>query len=72
MRRQLDAQRITINQMSTNPLTLSESVEVYARAGVLGITPWQDKVEAIGASKAGRKIRDAGLRVCPRTSCGIG
>jgi sugar phosphate isomerase/epimerase len=71
MCRQLNAQRITINQISTNPLTLSESVDAYARAGVLGITPWQDKVEAIGASKARRTIRDAGLSVTGFCFCGL-
>ncbi len=59
----LDRNRITINQITTNALSLPEAVEAYAAAGIKGITPWRDKVEAVGARAARTLIEDSGLSV---------
>lgn len=42
---------------------LGEAIEACARHGIPGISPWRDQVRALGADEAGRRIRDAGLRV---------
>ncbi|GGO83926.1 hypothetical protein GCM10011348_28980 [Marinobacterium nitratireducens] len=42
---------------------LDETVELLARQGVGGIAPWRKEVEALGADRAARLIRDAGLKV---------
>ena len=42
---------------------LAETIEGCARHGVPGIAPWREPVHALGVAEAGRRIRDAGLRV---------
>jgi len=42
---------------------LAEAIEGCARHGIAGISPWRDQVQAIGADEAGRRLRDARLRV---------
>ncbi|MFI0846829.1 sugar phosphate isomerase/epimerase family protein [Mesorhizobium sp. IMUNJ 23232] len=59
----LDRYRITINQITTNALTLPQAAEAYAAAGIKGITPWRDKVEAVGVAAARQVIADNGLSV---------
>ncbi|MGE3307931.1 MAG: sugar phosphate isomerase/epimerase family protein [Rhizobiaceae bacterium] len=54
---------ITINQITTNALDLPGAVKAYASAGIKGITPWRDKVEAIGVKKSKDIISDHGLSV---------
>ena len=55
--------RLAIHTWTTRPLTLAECIEVYAAAGVSGISPWREHVAPVGAERAGKMIRDAGLRV---------
>ena len=55
--------RLTINQITTNSLSLVEAAKVYSAAGVTGLTPWRDKVEAVGVAQARRILADHGLAV---------
>ena len=43
--------------------TLAEAIEGCARHGFGGISPWRDKLHEMGADKAARAIKDAGLAV---------
>lgn len=54
---------ITINQITTNALSLPDAVKAYASAGIKGITPWRDKIEAYGIEASKRIISDHGLTV---------
>jgi sugar phosphate isomerase/epimerase len=49
--------------MSVRAWSLEECVDALARAGVRGISPWVEHVEAFGVDRAARLIADAGLRV---------
>ncbi len=42
---------------------LAQAIEGCARHGIPGISPWRDKVAALGLAQAARHIRDAGLFV---------
>ena len=42
---------------------LEQCIDGCIRHGIGGIAPWRDKLDACGADKAARMIRDAGLRV---------
>jgi sugar phosphate isomerase/epimerase len=42
---------------------LRQAIEGCARHGIPGIAPWREPVQAMGAGAAGRRIREAGLRV---------
>jgi sugar phosphate isomerase/epimerase len=55
--------RLSLNQITLNPLTLKECVEACVRHGVGWISPWRNKVAEIGGTESARIIRDAGLRV---------
>ncbi len=43
--------------------TLAQMIEACARHGVTGISPWRDKVDAMGVSQAAAMIRAHGLTV---------
>lgn len=43
--------------------TLAEAIDGCARHGFGGISPWRDKLQEMGADKAARAIRDAGIGV---------
>ena len=43
--------------------SLAECIEGCARHGIPGISPWRDKLQEMGVTKAARRIRDAGLGV---------
>ncbi len=59
-----DIGRLSLNQATTQRLSLREAVEACVRAGIPWFGPWRDKVaEAGGATASARLIRDAGLRV---------
>jgi sugar phosphate isomerase/epimerase len=58
-----EAMEIAINQITTNKLSLRKAAACYAAAGVKGITPWRDRVEAEGISQAKTIIADHGLAV---------
>jgi sugar phosphate isomerase/epimerase len=50
---------------------LAQTIEGCARHGIPGIAPWREPVQAIGAEAAGRRIRDAGLRVSGYCRAGL-
>lgn len=58
-----DLSRLSLNTATTKHLTLAEAVDVAAQAGLGAVGPWRDRVAEVGAEKAARLIRDAGLRV---------
>ncbi|HWQ11247.1 MAG TPA: sugar phosphate isomerase/epimerase family protein [Roseiflexaceae bacterium] len=58
-----DLSRLSLNQATTKHWTLVEAAEGCARAGIPWIGVWRDKLAEIGAPRAARLLRDAGLRV---------
>jgi sugar phosphate isomerase/epimerase len=58
-----DKQLLAINSATVKSLSLEQLVEAVARAGIGGIAPWRDIVQACGIERAGKLIRDAGLAV---------
>ncbi len=59
----------SLDRLSLNTATvraqwsLAECIEGCVRHGIPAIAPWRDKLAELGAERAGRLIRDAGLRV---------
>ena len=59
-----DLDRLSINQLTTrDQWSLPEAADGYARAGVGAMAVWWEKLREIGAARAARVIRDAGLAV---------
>ena len=58
-----DKSLLAINSATVKPWTLEQLVEGCVRAGITGIAPWRDIVQAVGVEKAGSMIRAAGLTV---------
>jgi sugar phosphate isomerase/epimerase len=58
-----DKTLLAINSATVKPWTLEQLVEGCVRAGIPGIAPWRDIVQAVGVEKAGAMIRSAGLTV---------
>jgi sugar phosphate isomerase/epimerase len=58
-----DRSLLAINSATVKAWTLPQFVDGCARAGITGIAPWRDIVQAEGVAKAGKLIRDAGLSV---------
>ena len=59
-----DLNRLSINQLTTRDRwSLPEAVDGYARAGVGAMAVWWEKLREIGAERAARVIRDAGMVV---------
>ena len=50
---------------------LDQAIEGCARHGFAGIAPWREAVRALGVEEAGRRIRDAGLRVSGYCRAGL-
>jgi len=50
---------------------LAQTIEGCARHGIPGIAPWREPVHALGVAEAGRRIRDAGLRVSGYCRAGL-
>ena len=63
--------QFTINKICTPTISYGEAVEAYARHGFAGITPWLDDISDIGAAKARRMARDAGLDITGFCNCGL-
>ena len=57
-----DLTRLSLNQATTKRWTLAEAAEGCARAGIPWIGVWRDRLAEVGAERAGRLLRDAGLR----------
>ncbi|MDF2723450.1 MAG: Xylose isomerase domain protein barrel [Paenibacillus sp.] len=63
MDRLVTFERLSLNQITTEKLTLVEAAEACARAEVPCIALWRHKVEHAGLAASKRLIKDAGLRV---------
>jgi sugar phosphate isomerase/epimerase len=58
-----DRSLLSINSMTVKTWSLEQLVEGCARAGITAISPWRDIVQAHGAERAGKLVRDHGLTV---------
>ena len=58
-----DKTLLAINSATVKSLSLEQLVDAVARAGIGGIAPWRDIVQACGVERAGKVIRGAGLAV---------
>ncbi|MBO0995783.1 sugar phosphate isomerase/epimerase family protein [Bacillus sp. SD088] len=56
-------ERLSLNQITTDPWSLQEAVEGCARAEVPWIALWRHKIEEIGLKQSKRIIQDAGINV---------
>jgi len=56
-------QRLSLNQITLNKLSLAECVDACMRHNVGWIGPWRNKVAEAGLAESARMIRDSGLRV---------
>jgi len=55
--------RLSLNQITVDQLSLEEAIDGCIRAGVGWIGPWRHKVQEAGLDKAARMVSDSGLRV---------
>ena len=58
-----DLSRLCIHTITTKPWPIETAIEKYARAGVKGISVWQQAVEGRSLEEVGNQIRNAGLSV---------
>jgi len=58
-----DRSLLSINSATVKPWSLEQLVEGCARAGISAISPWRDIVQAYGAERAGKLIRQHGMTV---------
>src|SRR5690625_2080886 len=58
-----DLSRLSLNTATTKYLTLAESVEVAARAGLGAVGLWRDRVAEAGLAEAAKIVSESGLRV---------
>ncbi len=56
-------ERLSLNQITVNRLTLRECVEACVRHKIPWIAPWRNRVEEIGVRESARILRDSGLRI---------
>ncbi|MBB6730504.1 sugar phosphate isomerase/epimerase family protein [Cohnella zeiphila] len=56
-------ERLSLNQITTDRLSMREAADVCVRAGVPWIALWRHKVADAGLAESKRLIRDAGLRI---------
>lgn len=54
--------QLAIHTFTTQPWSIDECIEHYARHGFGGISVWRETVEGEDLERVGRRIRDAGLR----------
>ncbi len=57
------AERLSLNQITLNRLTLKECAEACVRHGLKWTAPWRNRVQEIGTREAARILRDSDLRV---------
>jgi len=55
--------RLSLNQITLNRLTLRESAESCVRHNLKWIAPWRNRVQEIGIKEAATILRDHGLKV---------
>jgi sugar phosphate isomerase/epimerase len=53
-----DLEKLCIHTITTKPWGLEESVPNFSKAGVKGISVWEDSIKALGAKKSGELIRE--------------
>lgn len=58
-----DLSKLCVHTITTKPWPLATAVEAYARAGVKGITVWQDAIKEVGPREARKLIEAQGLEV---------
>jgi sugar phosphate isomerase/epimerase len=58
-----DLERLSLNQITVEGVSLADAVEACARAGIGRIGLWRHKVDEAGLARAARHIGDAGLEV---------
>ena len=55
--------RLCLHTITTKPWELETALEKYKKAGITGITVWQDALQSSGLSKARTLIANSGLEV---------
>ena len=58
-----DLGRLSFNQMTCDPATLSQAIDATALAGLKWIGVWRHKIKDAPPAQYGKQIREAGLRV---------
>lgn len=58
-----DLNRLCIHTFTNKPWSLAEATSHYAKAGLGGISVWQNVVEPIGVKEAAKILNDSGLDV---------
>ena len=58
-----DTSRLCIHTITTKPWSIETAIEKYAKAGVHGVSVWQQALEGRSISECGNRIREAGLEV---------
>ena len=66
-----DHSALAINGATVKSWSLQQLVDGCARASIGGIAPWRDIVQAVGISRAGQIIRDAGIAVTGLCRAGL-
>ncbi len=55
--------RLSVNQQTVRQLSIPDLVRHCARSGITGVGLWREPVRDVGAGRAAREVRDAGLSV---------
>jgi sugar phosphate isomerase/epimerase len=55
--------RLSLNQITLNRLTLKECAEACVRHGLKWTAPWRNRVHEIGVKESAKILRDSGLQV---------
>jgi len=58
-----DLSRLCVHTITTKPLPVEKSVELFAAAGIGGITVWRDALAGRNIRATGKLLRDANLRI---------
>ncbi|MBK8505423.1 MAG: sugar phosphate isomerase/epimerase [Saprospiraceae bacterium] len=58
-----DLERLCIHTITTKPWSLPEALDEYSKAGVGGVSVWQNAIEPFGPTKASQILRDYPVEV---------
>lgn len=58
-----DLSRLAVHTQTNKPWSLQQCIEGHSRAGIRGICVWRHTLEPMGATMAGKMLRDAGMHV---------
>ncbi|HKO92361.1 MAG TPA: sugar phosphate isomerase/epimerase family protein [Polyangiaceae bacterium] len=58
-----DLARLCVHTITTQPWSLDEAADAYARAGVQGITVWRDALAGRDVARSGELLRSRGLTI---------